>query len=45
MSNERSGTLGKDVNSYGTPVAPDEVRESYIKRNKVSELRRENGKR
>lgn len=27
MGNERNGTLGKDVNSYGTPVAPDDMRE------------------
>ncbi len=38
MSNERTGTLGNDVNNYGTPVATDELsRERYIKRNKVSE--------
>lgn len=29
MSNERTGTPGKDVNSYGTPVATDELREIY----------------
>lgn len=27
MSNERNGTPGQYVNSYGTPVATDEIRE------------------
>lgn len=32
MSNDRNGTRGTGVNSYGTPVATDEMRVIYRER-------------